>query len=315
MIRIVFLIILCLCCANITNAQYMLKTKKEKEVIVKSQEQVLLDSLFPPMKIGEVPVGTIFLFKESSIDEGEIEMPSWLDIAKFKHKKTFDKEWFNGKEITLTKIYLKKTRYDNNKKVYWDMSCGGETFMFDIGYSFKDLDTYHAVRSIGMTLKQDIETFHKELSGKKVYTNGRYGAWSYIDKLGQVPKFIPITLDSCYVGCGNEATRITAYTEDGERIVLDCNLRLFDESESLFKSYSFANFILLEDPRPKYPHISDYTWGLIQERKTEKGMTAEECILSQGEPTSIGTGGKYYYSNSIIIINNGKVSHISIRSY
>ena len=314
MIRIVSLFVLCLCCANITNAQYMLKTKKEKEEVVKSQEQVLLDSLFPPMKIGEVPVGTTFLFKESSIDEGEIKMPSWLFDAELKQKKHFDKEWFNGKEVTLTKIYLKKTRYDNDKVVYWDMSCGGETFMFNIGRSFKDLDTYEATK-IDMILKQDIETFHKELSGKKVYTNGPYGEWSYIGKLGYVPKFIPITLDSCYVGCGNEATRITAYTEDGERIVLDCSLRLFDEYESLFKSYSFANFILLEDPRPKYPHISDYTWGLIQERKTERGMTAEECILSQGEPTSIGAGGRYYYSNSIIIINNGKVSHISIRSY
>lgn len=52
---------------------------------------------------------------------------------------------------------------------------------------------------------------------------------------------------------------------------------------------NFSTVFNFEDPRKRYPHISDETWQLIINSKVREGMTRDECRLALGAPNSFRT--------------------------
>lgn len=284
-----FVIIAMVIAPAMTFAQYMLKDSYKAEETPDSPELKWLESIYPPTKIGEVNIGETFLFKESMLNEGESDVPQWLIGFTYYVKDVNDAKWFNGKELTLTKISNKKPKGSSLKCIVWELSTSdGHKFEFETGSSQEELNERYSVlaRKFDMVSKSDILYFNNNLSGLKVFTN-RMPMWTFVNKIGTVPQYIPVILDSCYVGRGNNQYRVTAITENGERIVASCDLRLFDEDPALYKLRSFANFILLNNPRENYPAISDEHWNLIQNGKIRAGMTRSECELSWGTPDKV----------------------------
>lgn len=52
---------------------------------------------------------------------------------------------------------------------------------------------------------------------------------------------------------------------------------------------NFSTVFNFEDPRKRYPQISDETWALIINSKVTEGMTRDECRLALGAPNSYRT--------------------------
>ena len=52
---------------------------------------------------------------------------------------------------------------------------------------------------------------------------------------------------------------------------------------------NFSTVFNFDDPRKRYPQISDETWELIINSKVREGMTRDECRLALGAPNSYRT--------------------------
>lgn len=55
-------------------------------------------------------------------------------------------------------------------------------------------------------------------------------------------------------------------------------------------SRNFATLFFMNDPKTKYPQISEENWAMIQKGKVSLGMTKEECKLSVGNPDELNAG-------------------------
>ncbi|MDE6397581.1 MAG: hypothetical protein K2K84_09950, partial [Muribaculaceae bacterium] len=68
-----------------------------------------------------------------------------------------------------------------------------------------------------------------------------------------------------------------------------------------------------ENPRKKYPRITDEVWDLIQHSRVRNGMTPDECRLALGAPDSYRrvptTAGMVeywsYYNGSFLTFEDG----------
>lgn len=65
------------------------------------------------------------------------------------------------------------------------------------------------------------------------------------------------------------------------------------------ESRTFPSLFYLNDPRSKYPSISDEVWKLIQNGRVAVGMTKDECRLSLGNPPDVDAG--HNWNNTIDI--------------
>ena len=74
---------------------------------------------------------------------------------------------------------------------------------------------------------------------------------------------------------------------------------------------TFASLFAFDEPRKRYPHISDDVWALIVNSKVTEGMTKEECRLALGSPSSVeltptrtGDIERWGYSDGIYLMFN-----------
>lgn len=70
-------------------------------------------------------------------------------------------------------------------------------------------------------------------------------------------------------------------------------------------SRNFATIFSLNDPKLKYPHITDENWLLIQNGKVGEGMTKEECRLALGNPDELRNGHSTSQTMDIWQYSNG----------
>lgn len=70
-------------------------------------------------------------------------------------------------------------------------------------------------------------------------------------------------------------------------------------------SRNFAAIFFLNDPKTKYPHISEEMWEYIQKGKVREGMTKEECKLSLGNPDELNSGHSQSQTMDIWQYSNG----------
>lgn len=61
-------------------------------------------------------------------------------------------------------------------------------------------------------------------------------------------------------------------------------------------SRRFDALFSLDDPRKRYPRITDENWKLIQQSKVAKGMTRDEASLALGSPANIDRGRDYSFA-------------------
>ena len=101
-------------------------------------------------------------------------------------------------------------------------------------------------------------------------------------------KYVPVTITDVTFGDKVFPIKVLFTDSDGS-----LHMMLMNVTDSGIDSRSFANLFYLSDPRPKYPHIDDEVWQLIQNGQVRNGMTKEECRLSLGSPKEVNKGHNY----------------------
>jgi hypothetical protein len=120
-------------------------------------------------------------------------------------------------------------------------------------------------------------------------------------------KFYPVTIKN--IGATSDIItpiKVIFQSTDG----IDYFMKMSDFS-ALDEYNCFPNLFSFDNPKEKYPEISDSVWEKIQSGKIETGMTKSECILSIGKPTSknydvsqdnITEQWVYRYSSSVMFL-------------
>lgn len=97
-------------------------------------------------------------------------------------------------------------------------------------------------------------------------------------------KFIPVTITDVLAG-NSEYPLAVVFREEGqpERMLL------LSTDARISAHRTFTHLLSADDPRTRYPAVSETVWTLIQQGRVAPGMTRAECRLSLGAPSSVDT--------------------------
>lgn len=161
--------------------------------------------------------------------------------------------------------------------------------------------------SIPFTIERSVvNEVKKELDGKKLYV--RTALW--YDSVGNSfsgLKYVPVTVDGVTPGNQVYPVRVWFSTDvDGRPMTASVYMSIGDGVHS---ARNFASMFAFDNPRDRYPTISDDTWQRIIHSRVAVDMTRDECRLALGNPTRIdryqGTGlygERWSYDNGAYLI-------------
>ncbi len=321
--RLIFSLIVML--PLLLSAQYTMPKKVDRKEPTK--EQQFIQTNFPHVKISDIPVGSRFMFRESPIKEGEINVPSWL----FYHKDWYDMDnsknsRFWGKNITLTfsgdKKVKPKGKYSKTLRAVMEFECDGVKFILDMDAPMNErTENTPDFGGFNLVWLDEIDKAKQILVGHKFYSSSEM-LWYYNEhtsKYPQLMQFVEFCVDDVFSSDKKNAPiRITGTTEFGDKIYFDCSLSDYDQLDGMEKLYNLSKYILIDNLRDKYPYITDENWELIQLRQVKVGMTNVECALAWGEPKDISNietsniqqTTYYYREGRALVFENGVLSTI-----
>lgn len=115
-------------------------------------------------------------------------------------------------------------------------------------------------------------------------------------------KYVPVTVKN--VVPGNSIYPVAViFTENDVNPATESMLYLNPGTTA--SQRTFAQLFSLDNPRLRYPHITDATWGCIVNNRVEPDMTREECRLALGAPVTVDSGPAGGYIVEIWTYDNG----------
>jgi len=165
-----------------------------------------------------------------------------------------------------------------------------------------------------------LEKIEETLVGKTMYV--LIPVW-FKDKRKSRSINLPLAEDNTCKYCPVEITAVekdyadqfTVYFKRQNSDEIFCFPYLMFGEKELHSSMNFLRKMTFEDPKNKYPKISNKKWEIIQEQRIEKGLTTEEVKIAFGKPDEIHTKNGndtwvYYNSNEkdyVVTFKKGKV--------
>lgn len=130
-------------------------------------------------------------------------------------------------------------------------------------------------------------------------------------------KYIPVKITKIGVGNQDNPVRIVFNPEGLPEAFRDVSFS-GTNSRTLIDLEKFDKIFSFENPRLKYPQISDEMWSVIQKSKIRIGMTKEECILSWGKPDDINktnssnfkSSEQWVYGKRYLYFSDGKLETV-----
>ena len=182
----------------------------------------------------------------------------------------------------------------------------GNEFVHRINTSPEELDSRDKIEipfAIEMSM---VDRTKQELNGKKLYI--RTSLW--FDNEGNAVrglKYIPVEVTDVQPGNTIYPVKVKFISADnpeaGEAYVY------LMVGNALKGARNFASLFYFDDPRKRYPQITDENWKAITHSCVAPYMTREECRLALGNPSSIdryhGTttySERWNYENGISLI-------------
>ena len=164
-------------------------------------------------------------------------------------------------------------------------SDGRNTFRYRTGKTteaaMKDIDSSKIPLMADISL---IDQWKEKLSGQTLWTKSNL----WYDKAGnRTPglKYAKVKVVDVEASSGDFPISVRILAADGTEGHLHMNY-----TADLHDSRNFAAIFFLNDPRQRYPHVTDEHWALIQQGRVGEGMTKEECKLSIGNPDEVRSG-------------------------
>lgn len=319
-----FIVLLFVCFNSFSQeSEYLVNINKNVSDNIKSKEESFVDSLFPTIPIIEWNNSTKFMFPKDVLDENNIRIPSELKYD----KNSVKTELLWGKIISVDKIYEKKVRTSRGKqtRTYIDFICDGNIFTYEYYGDMSDMSKES--KSFDLVYLGDIDIAKENLIGKSLYSTReclgvpvnknenkeqflQYEKYTIIDVGTSMSEFFPVRL---------------FLEKNGDKFYVDIVLSNTNKSKipssviDYFKRpFTFQSCFTLDNPKDKYPNISDEMWYYVQRAIPNIGMTEQECRLALGIPKSknadISKEGislqQWVYNRYYIYFENGKISHI-----
>ena len=309
-------------------SKYLLNIPHSEDVKTLSKEDVFVDSIFPTIPMYKWDKTTKFMFPKNVLDESDIDISS-----SFKYDESFNSRDLWGKIVTVDRIYEKKVRCPRGRclRTCIDFVCEGHIFTYEYIYSMEKLaDESTTFKTVDLVYLGDIDIVKDKMIGMCLYsTNTCFGIPvekdNNKDSFLQYAKYEVVDAGTSMVS--TYPVRLFLRGENGDNFYVDMVLSKTNQPKissnfSYIKyPYTFQENFTFDNPRDKYPDISDETWKHIQRRIAKIGMTKKECRLALGIPksknTDINSNGvtfeQWVYHSMYVYFKDGRISYIQNR--
>ncbi|MBT7463644.1 MAG: hypothetical protein HN686_06665 [Bacteroidetes bacterium] len=277
-----------------------------------SPENEFIQKNFPYIPLAEWPPGMRFM-----LDQAGMSSPLQLfDSRRSKVGSQVDKKEYENTIFTLLRIVEKEIKVATGRKTFPLFIFGHEDLEFVYIYpgSLQDLKAgIYPNFILNLIFLGDIDKAREILIGKKLFLKSRIvneEGSTRVGTLKNVPKYIPVTITNVGLGKSVSPVKIVFENAEGNEFFVEILLSGINSRDSYGIS-DFDRYFFLQDPRSRYPHISDDIWEKIQIGKIQIGMTEEMVKLSWGPPEKINRssgGDQWVYKNQYLYFENGKMT-------
>lgn len=118
-------------------------------------------------------------------------------------------------------------------------------------------------------------------------------------------RYVEVIIDSVVAGTAHFPAAVCFTTTDKKQSAM----MLINLGTVKANTRSFDKLFSFENPRRKYPEISEKSWEMITRSKVSKGMSREECRLALGQPDDIlrtpsygGMRERWLYTDGVYLI-------------
>lgn len=293
-------------------------TKTEK--VLTREEQFIVDN-FSFIHMADWKEGMRFMVQQRySTDPDNPAIAAKLDLKPYKKKNgspILQKD-FEFKVFTVSGLEERQVSCPRGRciRTYVVLESEGEKYEYEYIGSIDEMRKSDVFTSIDKLVYIDeVDKAKEVLTNKKLYIldNIHYKTFS------NHPRFIPVTITNVGIGTnsllGSPIKIVYSIDSDKEYSV---EIKLSGTNSRSQKGNRFNDMFSFENPKNKYPDISNEIWELIQDRKVRIGMTEFECELSWGRPEKINTtvtdSGKQqqwvYSTSSYLYFESGKLTSI-----
>lgn len=179
--------------------------------------------------------------------------------------------------------YRQENIYGNKEVVYLLYECNGNTYSYYTGKSMQEIIDAQYQPLIPTLIDMDAVAMARSLFvGKQLYilTNQWYDSNA---QLMNGRRFVAVEITA--VEPGNSALPLAIHFADshGKKGCVFITTRSSSKTQML----SFDKLFSYDNPRLKYPDITDVMWNAITEGIVIKGMNKTECRLAVGLPAEV----------------------------
>ncbi len=180
--------------------------------------------------------------------------------------------------------FAEYTTFGGEKKVALIFECEGKKYQFNTDKVFDQIsDTSYRPMIPNLISLDEIDKFSELLVGKQLYI--RTPQWYNLSgERIDGKKLVPITVKEISVGNTTLPVKLTFTDSEGKEAMVLLSLKTRSETG---ENRIFDRMFSFENPRLRYPTISDDIWERITKGTLVKGMTKEECRLSRGMPEEV----------------------------
>lgn len=278
------------CFTGVESTKKIALSKADRKILQPSAEELLMNAV-TPQSLGEWTQGKSFFVVSDRAamllhtPEGGVVNAADLEGA-----------------ILSFEGVAEKPAPDGTRKAMVVLRHGDQLMVFDTGREYTDALQRFMSDRMPMMVDADMLTATDSLiNGRTLWT--RSPVWN--DASGQRyegRKFVPVNVTAVLPGSVAFPARVQFRDETGHEAFMFLNF-----GASSGDSRSFADLFFLNDPKLRYPKITDHVWKLIQHSALEAGMTKEEAKLSLGNPDEVMSGHDYSQTLDIWRYNDGSM--------
>lgn len=171
---------------------------------------------------------------------------------------------------------------------------GGEvsagTMRYKVGVPPRALSTSF---SIPLTVDLDmVDDARRKLLGNKYYIISSLRVDSTLTPTAAGRRYVPVTVDDVVPGNADYPLRLDITDDTGAQSSVAMTV-----GTSRSATRNFDKIFEIDNPRLRYPAITDATWNNIVNSRAVPGMTLDECHLALGSPRDIRkwhNGGSFF---------------------
>lgn len=205
----------------------------------------------------------------------------------------------SGDTIILTGIDEMPTLTGENELVITFRDRTGKSYGYRTGRT-ADAVKKEEVFEIPFAVEESlVEQVRRKMKGESYYTVSA----TWLDTLcrpRQGRKFVPVRVTD--VTAGNAFYQVLLHLDDenGEPFTLYMNV-----GSGIKAPRRFSSMLSLENPRKRYPDITEDTWRNIINGKVALDMTRDECRLALGTPDNVDRTPGYSILREVWTYENG----------